>query len=90
MLAIQHAVLDADEPREDQGGSKLQGKQLLDAVDRTVRDPDQPCVMTHCKTCIPCNPEDHEIWSRPQARHWCSHKMASEVDELFAIVENQS
>lgn len=85
-----HALLDADEPQEDEGGSKIQGKQLLDAVDRMVRDPDQPGVVTHCRTCIPCNPEDYEIWSLPQARHWCSHKMVGEVDGLFAIVENYS
>jgi hypothetical protein len=48
-----HALLDADEPREEQGGRKLRVKQLLDAVDGIVHDPDQSGVMTYCRPATP-------------------------------------
>src|SRR5580704_8014753 len=46
--------------------------------------------MTHCNSCIRCAPKTAKIESRPQARHWRSHKTVAEGDRSSAIVENHS
>jgi hypothetical protein len=38
----------------------------------------------------PLRPKTAKIESRPQARHWRSHKTVAEVDRCSAIVENHS